>query len=903
MANATNVPNPLLAVFTDLAEQIIKNLDNQTSHDRLDALGQEIRQNQRKISELQAESGTCRSEISVCEVKTTALNEIIKALKPDHNKLDANAKDQKKTREDLDKAINELGAPKKQENETKPAELQAANAEIDAQKSKARALDEVIRGLKQHLNDHEKTREDLANDLRDFAQEELRKIDKKRNEVQANLAMKEAEIPPLRQVIAAIDEVIVPLNEYQKRLKKPKTRQEKTALLPILAAKIVQDLEAENLEPKDLKPKNLEPKALAFALKIWKAMQWPLPFSLVLFEELSLRDPSGEKGKDTLNGPFQAAHRRKLLGLAFSGGGIRSATFNLGVLQALAQLEILPCIDYLSTVSGGGYIGSWFLAWLKRAESSQVMKQLDPDWNKHGDGKATPQIEFLRDYSNYLTPQVGAMSADTWTAIAVVSRNVLLNLTIMISLFVGVLLVPQLLTNSALEYSGEKTFFTASALLAASFLLFAVHLSKAWMEHPAWVPSTQGWVLVTVLAPFFVGTYFEICAIHSNQKVRLWGHSYSFWEYWSHPSWLYVIVALGAILFIWVGMGYAIADPGKKWYLPWIIWGLAVLSYLVLAFPAGVWILHKLAFHWPKECLPYHLMVWGLPAVMLINLMAAGLQVGLAGLLFRSGLREWTGRLGAWILILTLAWLALFGIAFYGPLWVIWAWGWITATVTLAWLAHTISGVLAGFSSRTGKPGAGGGLETLAKTAAPVFVIGLLVLLSFGIYKLLPPQGTLPHKAPASVQMTVFWSGDSSTGAVSVSNPKKAQTIDELAADYWGELRARPSDPFVVTVVFPIALMLAFLLSNRVDINDFSLNRLYRDRLVRCYLGASRPPDFGTDPNKRDPNPFTGFDPKDDFPLAELTETSVQKGPYPLLNTTLNLTHGERLAWQERKGE
>src|SRR5574341_384045 len=48
-----------------------------------------------------------------------------------------------------------------------------------------------------------------------------------------------------------------------------------------------------------------------------------------------------------------------LAGLAFSGGGIRSATFNLGILQALAELRLLHRFDYLSTVSGGGYIGSW----------------------------------------------------------------------------------------------------------------------------------------------------------------------------------------------------------------------------------------------------------------------------------------------------------------------------------------------------------------------------------------------------------------------------------------------------------------------------------------------------------------------------------------------------------------
>jgi predicted acylesterase/phospholipase RssA len=39
-----------------------------------------------------------------------------------------------------------------------------------------------------------------------------------------------------------------------------------------------------------------------------------------------------------------------LIGVAFSGGGIRSATFNLGVLQAMAHSRILHCVDYLSTV-------------------------------------------------------------------------------------------------------------------------------------------------------------------------------------------------------------------------------------------------------------------------------------------------------------------------------------------------------------------------------------------------------------------------------------------------------------------------------------------------------------------------------------------------------------------------
>jgi hypothetical protein len=48
------------------------------------------------------------------------------------------------------------------------------------------------------------------------------------------------------------------------------------------------------------------------------------------------------------------------IGLAFSGGGIRSATFCLGVLRALARNKVVHRFDYLSTVSGGGYVGSAF---------------------------------------------------------------------------------------------------------------------------------------------------------------------------------------------------------------------------------------------------------------------------------------------------------------------------------------------------------------------------------------------------------------------------------------------------------------------------------------------------------------------------------------------------------------
>lgn len=71
-----------------------------------------------------------------------------------------------------------------------------------------------------------------------------------------------------------------------------------------------------------------------------------------------------------------------LTGLALSGGGIRSATFCLGLLQGMHSLKMLRIFDYLSTVSGGGYVGGWWSAWLARQQvaSSIQEESVEPDF-------------------------------------------------------------------------------------------------------------------------------------------------------------------------------------------------------------------------------------------------------------------------------------------------------------------------------------------------------------------------------------------------------------------------------------------------------------------------------------------------------------------------------------------
>src|SRR6185436_5653772 len=79
-----------------------------------------------------------------------------------------------------------------------------------------------------------------------------------------------------------------------------------------------------------------------------------------------------------------------------------------------------------------------------------------------------------------------------------------------------------------------------------------------------------------------------------------------------------------------------------------------------------------------------------------------------------------------------------------------------------------------------------------------------------------------------------------------------------------GELGCHPAAAGFAEVIVLGIVLLAFgvVMGGMIPVNKFSLAGMYRFRLVRSFLGASRA--------GRSPNPFTGFDPADDFPIAEL---------------------------------
>lgn len=140
------------------------------------------------------------------------------------------------------------------------------------------------------------------------------------------------------------------------------------------------------------------------------------------------------------------ATKADLVGLALSGGGIRSASFALGVMQALAGEGLLKRIDYLSTVSGGSYIGAaltWLLNRKHKDEKGNIcdfgLGATNFPYTSDGKTAGTNQwrmLRFLRSHGKYLTPGNGITLA---SLIAVVLRGIILNLLVWLPITVAIM--------------------------------------------------------------------------------------------------------------------------------------------------------------------------------------------------------------------------------------------------------------------------------------------------------------------------------------------------------------------------------------------------------------------------------------------------------------------------------
>lgn len=155
-----------------------------------------------------------------------------------------------------------------------------------------------------------------------------------------------------------------------------------------------------------------------------------------------------------------------LVGLALSGGGIRSSTFNLGILQALNRVGLFRAIDYLSTVSGGGYIGSCLSSVFSGLEETEHFPF------KHSKNKQeSPVFRHLRNNAEYLAP--GGF-LDYLKIPALLFRGIIINLS--------VVLIPLLL------------------LASLAYLVIPLNLSLPWSNHFSFTIAVFAVYLIMVMA-------------------------------------------------------------------------------------------------------------------------------------------------------------------------------------------------------------------------------------------------------------------------------------------------------------------------------------------------------------------------------------------------------------------
>ena len=133
------------------------------------------------------------------------------------------------------------------------------------------------------------------------------------------------------------------------------------------------------------------------------------------------------------------------------------------------EKSLLGHFHYLSTVSGGGYIGSWLSAWRTRSNFETVIGNLTG--RPKGADIEPPAISWLRAYSNYLTPKLGVTSADGWAAVAICVRNLILNWLVIIPIVCFVLLALKLTATIGVwvaHHADDE--FTIRLALSGAFL-------------------------------------------------------------------------------------------------------------------------------------------------------------------------------------------------------------------------------------------------------------------------------------------------------------------------------------------------------------------------------------------------------------------------------------------------
>ncbi|MDQ1558783.1 MAG: hypothetical protein QOD32_1843 [Pyrinomonadaceae bacterium] len=267
---------------------------------------------------------------------------------------------------------------------------------------------------------------------------------------------------------------------------------------------------------------------------------------------------------------------------------------------------------------------------------------------------------------------------------------------------------------------------------------------------------------------------------------------------------------------------------------------------------------------------------------MCLFLLSVVLFVGITSNVTDDADREWWARFGAWVLIVAVLWSVMSALVIFGPV-VLLKLGADSTTVKailaalggVSGLLTVLGGLMSTKSSSPQEQDAkSSGLRShAAALAAPVFALTLLLALSFGTSLLIK-----------TIAPSVDW-----------------HFATEYNLDPDGLLRIIHYSPLTMLLVLAAVLVsVSLIMSTLVNVNKFSLSAMYRNRLIRAYLGASRPQ------AARHSNPFTGFDPYDNIAMHELRHYRGEPGELKrkllhVVNICLNLTSGHNLARQQHQ--
>lgn len=629
----------------------------------------------------------------------------------------------------------------------------------------------------------------------------------------------------------------------------------------------------------------------------------PLDTAQALAEEYRALRPgvalpgAGPGGPAGLAETVAAVHREPepLAALCISGGGIRSATFALGVVQGLAERGLLRRFDYLSTVSGGGYLGGLLSAWAHRAGGiARVAPRLSRDAPAPGPGEADP-VGHLREYNSYLSPRRGAFSSDAWTLVATVLRNVVLNWLVLVPLlmlvsmaprfYLSVLAFPELVYGAAIFRDGEPDYSLpildavsdsvwvriVLPVLAAGLFALALFNILRFLPGVGGRDHTRNDFLRRVLAPLG-GAVLSFLAFDS--LFYLGDHFVAQSNLLPVVLWTAVAAGLAWLAFLL----FHRRPLGERVRL---LFGPLSLGMAFMAAGIGLatWLTTNFVLWSPNPDTDTSWAAYvtvGPPLVLLGHWFGTVLFMGLASRFLSDEDREWNSRAAGNVLIACVAWAGICGVVLVLPRWVLDV-SWVNGVVAAVGAASAAASAFGGSLMARGGPGEAGrrgrslGRWIVARVAPPLFLASLFVGLACLLNLVLVSVQDVPGLAG--------W-------------PELAVRDLEGGHATWHDHYEVLGDSSLALLALVSAALaaLSWAMARFVNINTFSLHGMYRDRLIRAYLGASNP--------ERAAHGFTGFAADDDLPVAALAPRGQ---PLHLVNLTLNLVSTSRLAWQERK--